>query len=97
MDGERDRNHVTKLEKYLFSHNCEHKPSTQGETAAAALLSEGVTAERLDGRDPHCCRRRRRSSVHMAGQCLSVVRLLYAPLPQWKVECLPKRKHGCIY
>lgn len=97
MDGERDGNHVTKLEKYLFGHNCEHIQSTQEETAAAALLSEGVTTERLDGHDPHRCYRCLCGSVHMAGQCLSVVCLLYAPLPQWKVECLPKRKHGCIY
>lgn len=51
----------------------------------ACCCSEGVTSEKVDRSDSHC----RCCSVHMTSQCLPTVRLLYAPLPQWKFECLP--------
>lgn len=58
--------------------------------------SEGVTSEKVDKSDSHCCC----CSVHMTSECLPIVRLLYALLPQWKVERLPDslNKTGlCIY
>lgn len=51
----------------------------------SCCCSEGVTSEKVDRSDSHC----RCCSVHMTSQCLPTVRLLYAPLPQWKFECLP--------